>query len=285
MDDPNFKEGTAQRVDVEYECKVNLLADAPSGHPHIIRWIAVVDKEKVPHDLFTVDVIATILYEIDPSALGHLLDVQASQFYCWWATNGHIKESESDKKFQSETLDTESHKSDDLSPDRIYLLRVGNIIRFGIVSFASHRSDLDVTYAICEKGNWENVYSEDQSQDEKYYPSTSSLDRREAHDHELARMIIRGTDFEDRNNIPVGFHWECVLQNGARGPKYSGRRTQKISNAGRFTEVSQQVQETVTGSASSSRVVDEMSEVQGPFDRLQKSAEKLTSSLKRKRDD
>ncbi|TGO60680.1 hypothetical protein BOTNAR_0141g00220 [Botryotinia narcissicola] len=236
INDPNLKEVTAQRVDVGYECKVNLLADAPSGHPHIIRWIALVDKDKVPHDLFTFYVIATILYEIDPSALSHLLDVQASQFYCWWATNGHVKESESDKEFQSETVDTESHKSDDLSPDHIYLLRVENIVQVGIVSFASHRPDLNVTYAICEKGKWEIVYSEDQSQDEKYYPSTSSLDHREAHDHKLARMIIRGTDFEDKNNMPIRF---------ANG----------------------------------------MSEVQGPLDRLQKSAEKLTSSLKRKRDD
>ncbi|KAF7942757.1 uncharacterized protein EAE97_006211 [Botrytis byssoidea] len=285
MNDPNLKEGTAQRVNVGYECKVNLLTDAPSGHSHIIRWIAVVEKDKVPHDLFTVDVIATILYEIDPSALSHLLDVQASQFYCWWTTNGHIKESESDKEFQSETVDTESHKSDDLSPDHIYLLRVENIVQVGIVSFASHRSDLNVTYAICEKGNWEIVYSEDQSQDEKYYPSTSSLDRREAHDHKLARIIIRGTDFEDKNNVPMGFHWACVLQNGAGGPKYSGRRTQNISNADRITEVSQQVQETITGSGGSSRFANRMSEVQGPLDRLQKSAEKLTSSLKRKRDD
>lgn len=135
MADSSLKEGTAQRVDIEYEYKVNLPADAPSGHPHIIRWIAVVDKDKVPHDLFTVDVIATILYEFNPSALGRLLDVQASPFCCWWETNGHTKESENDKEYQSETVGIENHKSDDLSPDSIYLLRVGNIVRVGVSSF------------------------------------------------------------------------------------------------------------------------------------------------------
>ncbi|TGO33203.1 hypothetical protein BHYA_0260g00050 [Botrytis hyacinthi] len=83
----------------------------------------------------------------------------------------------------------------------------------------------------------------------------------------------------------MGFHWECGLENGAGAPKYPGRKTQNNSIAGRITEVSQQVPETVTGSEGSSRFVDGMSEVQGPLDRLQKSAEKLTRSLKRKRDD
>ncbi|KAF7940285.1 uncharacterized protein EAE98_000412 [Botrytis deweyae] len=267
MDNLFIKEGTAKQVDVKYEDNVNLPADTPSGHPHIIKWNAGVDKDKIPNDLLTVDVIATILYKFNPLALSHLLDIQAGHFICWWDTNGHMKLSENDQEHQNGMVDSESDKSDNLSPDYICLLRAGNIVRVGITSFASHCSDLDVTYVICEKGNWEIICSEDRSHDEKDYPYTSSMERREAHDHKLARMIIRGTDFEGKKNMPMSFHSKCV------------------SITGRVTEVSQQVQEAVTGSGGSSRFVGEMSEVQGRLDKLQKSVEEVKRSLKRKRND
>ncbi|TGO62629.1 hypothetical protein BCON_0018g00220 [Botryotinia convoluta] len=274
MADPCIKEGTAKRVDVKYKCKVNLPADTPSGHSHIIKWNAGVDKNKVPRHLFTVDVIATILYEFNPSALSHLLDVQAGHFYCWWETNGHIEESENDKEYQSETVNSESKKSGDLLLDYIHIHRVGQFVRVGIVgcNHTSRCSDLEVNYAICDEGNWDIVSSQDRSHDKEYYLYTSSPDLCKAHDYKLARVIIRETAFEDKKNMKMGYHRDYGLENGAGAPKYSRRKTQNISNVGRITEVSQQgVQESEIGSGGSSRFVDEMFEVQeGTVNRIAK---------------
>ncbi|TGO23252.1 hypothetical protein BPAE_0138g00050 [Botrytis paeoniae] len=285
MDDPSIKEGTAKRVDVKYKCKVNLPADTPSGHPHIIKWNSGVDKNKVPHDLFTVDVIATILYEFNPSALSHLLDVQEGQFYCWWETDGHIKESENDREDQSETVDSESKESRDLLLDYIHIHRVGQFVRVGIIGYASRCFDLEVNYAICNEGNWEIVSSQNRSHDKEYYLYTSSPDLCKAHDHKLARVILRESASECKKNMQIGYHRDHGLENGAGAPKYSRRKTQNISNAGRITGVSQQVQGCEIGSEDSSRFVDELSEVQGRLDKLQKSVEELTSSLKKRKRD
>ncbi|KAF7899135.1 uncharacterized protein EAF01_008348 [Botrytis porri] len=291
MADPSIKEGTAKRVDVEYECKFNLPADAPSRHPHIIKWNAGGDKHKVPRHLFTVDVIATIPYEFNPSALSHLLDVQAGQFYCWWETNGHIKESKNNKEYQSGAVNSESKKSGNLLfLDYIHIHRVGQIVRVEIVGSASRSSNLEVTYAICDEGNWEIVSSQDQSHynlDEGYYLYTSSPNLCKAHDNNLARIILRKTYFEDmKYYMRMGYHRDCGLENGAGAPKYSRRKTQNIANADCIIESPQQVQESEIVSRDSSRFADEMSEVQGRLDKLQKSVEELKSSLKkRKRDD
>ncbi|KAF5876130.1 uncharacterized protein Bfra_002530 [Botrytis fragariae] len=286
MADSSIKEGTAKRLDVKYKCKVNLPADTPSGHPHIIKWNAGVDKDKIPRDLFTVDVIATILYEFNPSALSHLLDVQEGQFYCWWEANGHIKESENGREDQSETVDSESKESGDLLPEYIHIHRVGQFVRVRIVRYVGRFFDLEVNYAICDKGKWEIVSSQNRSHDEKYYLYTSSPDLCKAHDHKLARVIFRESAFEDKKNMQIGYHRDYGLEKGAGAPKYSRRKTQTVSNVGRITEVSEKVQESEFGSGGSSRYVEEMSEVQGRLDKLQKSVEELTSYLKkRKRDD
>ncbi|APA05931.1 predicted protein [Sclerotinia sclerotiorum 1980 UF-70] len=101
MSDPNIKERTVKQVDVDHKIEINLPANAPSGKPHIIMWDAV-KRDNIPHDLSTVDVIVTVLFELNLSALAHLFDTQIEQFYCWWKGNDGIEDLE----------DTEDDSSD-----------------------------------------------------------------------------------------------------------------------------------------------------------------------------
>ncbi|CAD6443391.1 dd517b87-f79c-4b83-a075-b66e040a33b4-CDS [Sclerotinia trifoliorum] len=68
MAHPNVEERTVKRVDVDHKFEINLPANAPSGNPHIILWDAV-KRDNIPHDLSTVDVIVTVIFELNPSAL------------------------------------------------------------------------------------------------------------------------------------------------------------------------------------------------------------------------
>ena len=60
--------------------RLDLPANAPEGHPHIIDLEAI-NENDLPDDLKAVDVIATVLYKWDPEALQNLLDLSKEDFH------------------------------------------------------------------------------------------------------------------------------------------------------------------------------------------------------------
>lgn len=132
MSDPSIEEGTAKRIDAKYRCEVNLPANAPSGNPHIIKWNVGAKKDKIPHDLSPVDVVATILFEFHPSALSHLLDTEIEQFYCWWEVDGRIRDSEDNTKDNHSTISTEKATADSSFQGFTHIHRFGRFVRVGV---------------------------------------------------------------------------------------------------------------------------------------------------------
>ncbi|KAM0149965.1 hypothetical protein ACHAPG_009094 [Botrytis cinerea] len=84
-----------KKVDLNLTININLLADAPQGHPHLLNVkrpqknpiAPKIEKHKsrrieFPEGLSLVDVLVTILFDWKPAALHHLLNVEDEQFYC-----------------------------------------------------------------------------------------------------------------------------------------------------------------------------------------------------------
>ncbi|TGO23253.1 hypothetical protein BPAE_0138g00060 [Botrytis paeoniae] len=84
-----------QKVDLNLDISIDLPANAPQGHPHLLNVKRPRNKPhppkykkrksnqiEFPEDLSLVDVLATILFDWKPAALHHLLNVENEQFYC-----------------------------------------------------------------------------------------------------------------------------------------------------------------------------------------------------------
>ena len=84
-----------KKVDLNLTININLLADAPQGHPRLLNVkrpqknpiAPKIEKHKsrrieFPEGLSLVDVLVTILFDWKPAALHHLLNVEDEQFYC-----------------------------------------------------------------------------------------------------------------------------------------------------------------------------------------------------------
>lgn len=84
-----------KKVDLNLNININLLADAPQCHPHLLNVkrpqknppAPKVKRHKsrrieFPEDLSLVDILATVLFDWKPAALHHLLNVENEQFYC-----------------------------------------------------------------------------------------------------------------------------------------------------------------------------------------------------------
>lgn len=91
----NMEDEFCQKVDLNLDISIDLPANAPQGHPHLLNvkrprnnpQPPKYKKRKsnqieFPEDLSLVDVLATILFDWKPAALHHLLNVQNEQFYC-----------------------------------------------------------------------------------------------------------------------------------------------------------------------------------------------------------
>jgi hypothetical protein len=66
-----------KRFDLKVE--INLPADAPDNHPHLLDPNSVGD-DLPPENLTTADAIATVLYKISPKMLSELLDLKIKRF-------------------------------------------------------------------------------------------------------------------------------------------------------------------------------------------------------------
>lgn len=87
MSDCNSESNFVKRIDTHLHIHIDLPADAPDGHPHIIN-IESFNEEFPPEDLKAVDAIASVLYKWNPKALSDLLDLNKDTFY-WCFNNGH----------------------------------------------------------------------------------------------------------------------------------------------------------------------------------------------------
>ncbi|KAF7872137.1 hypothetical protein EAF04_003062 [Stromatinia cepivora] len=288
--DPNVEEGTVKRVDVHYKCKINLPANAPLGNPHIIIWNAA-KRDKVPYDLSTVDVIATILFELNPSALAHLLDTQIEQFYCWWKADGQIEDSE-------DTTDDESDESDPGLPYFVHIHRFRQFVRVWIAGQEDRCLSIEVSYCIRDEGKWEIVSSQHRRSDRDFYLNKNYPDACKAHDHQLASAIISKTDLENKSDMFLGYHLNYKLQNGLGALKYPRCKTQIIvSNTCLPNDSSRDGQDTACSSGRSSisldhndlagtrETTDETAELQDQGSALRKSVKEVASSSKKRKCD
>ncbi|KAM0142959.1 hypothetical protein ACHAO1_000793 [Botrytis cinerea] len=135
-----------KKVDLNLTININLLADAPQGHPHLLNvkrpqknHIAPkIEKHKsrrieFPEDLSLVDVLVTIFFDWKPAALHHLLNVEDEQFYC--------------AAKLERTLRYESW-------DRFIVNRLGQYVRIATVGIVPGTV---VSYRICNNKKWEII--------------------------------------------------------------------------------------------------------------------------------
>ncbi|KAF7942756.1 uncharacterized protein EAE97_006210 [Botrytis byssoidea] len=100
-----MEDKSCQKVDLNLDISIDLPANAPEGHLHLLNvkrprnnpQPPKYKKRKsnqieFPEDLSLVDVLATILFDWKPAALHHLLNVQNKQFYCAAAWTEYIVE-------------------------------------------------------------------------------------------------------------------------------------------------------------------------------------------------
>ncbi|KAI9647399.1 hypothetical protein NHQ30_003784 [Ciborinia camelliae] len=86
--DPTFSEEdmcgfspASRKWNLDGDVTLDLPANAPRGYPHILQ-ADMSNQAVVPEDLSLVDVLATIIFEWNPSALYHLLNIENEEFYC-----------------------------------------------------------------------------------------------------------------------------------------------------------------------------------------------------------
>ncbi|TGO60679.1 hypothetical protein BOTNAR_0141g00210 [Botryotinia narcissicola] len=140
-----MEDKSCQKVDLNLDISIDLPANAPEGHPHLLnvkrprnnpqppKYKKRKSKQiEFPEDLSLVDVLATILFDWKPAALHHLLNVQNKQFYCAAAWTEYI---------------VEYDESDRLA----YVHRLGQYVRI-VIDEMEFRAQ--VSYRICNNGKW-----------------------------------------------------------------------------------------------------------------------------------
>ncbi|KAM0150812.1 hypothetical protein ACHAQE_008777 [Botrytis cinerea] len=144
-----------KKVDLNLTININLLADAPQGHPHLLNVkrpqknpiAPKIEKHKsrrieFPEGLSLVDVLVTILFDWKPAALHHLLNVEDEQFYC--------------AAKLERTLRYESW-------DRFIVNRLGQYVRIATVGIVP---GTEVSYRICNNKKWEIISARNYDTDE-----------------------------------------------------------------------------------------------------------------------
>ncbi|TGO33204.1 hypothetical protein BHYA_0260g00060 [Botrytis hyacinthi] len=256
-----------KRIDLNLNISIDLPANAPEGHLHLLDvkrppnnpYVPKSKKRKsnqiqFPEDLSLIDVLATILFDWKLTALHHLLDVETEQFYC--------------------AAELEEYKVKHNELDRLlYVHRLGQYVRIVIDEIESRA---EVFYRICNNGKWKIMSAQEYEPREKRIHLIPSERVRRCACKEIEKKMARRmvqqhlVDFILQDRIFPVLIYEPEAKS-TKGQKSKATTTNELNDVGR---------ESSTGSSSDALMEGDkdlrVAELEAQVSVLQKSIEELT---------